>query len=239
MYPGASGDSCMPFVNHSAYSPVRYGSSPGVSMLRPQRGSRARLITGAQNVEKPVPTFIMARASRPIWAPVTCHSVRLNDMPVVIGNANLVVCVPCPRRLISLATPVEASLHQLYAGTPRPLMAAPPVPRLPIFSARVIRLTASAARASTPRVGLQNGMDANGSDLLRHGLNSSAHPSSLKWAHGGGGLGVAGRGSGVPLHLYVKTSMANEPPHFSDDLPLHAIVHPLEGVGLKLSLLPQ
>ena len=48
------------------------------------------------------------------------HSVRLNDMPVVIGNANLVVDVFFPRPSISFATPVEASDHQLYLMTSLP-----------------------------------------------------------------------------------------------------------------------
>jgi len=60
-------------------------------MLRPQRGSRARLMTGAQNVEPAWPAFMSERASWPIWRPVSCQSVRLKDMPVVIGKANLVV----------------------------------------------------------------------------------------------------------------------------------------------------
>ena len=71
------------------------------------------VLTGAQKVEKAMPTFMRARASRPICCPVSFHSVLLNDMPVVIGNANLVVCVFPERCSISLATPVEASLHQL------------------------------------------------------------------------------------------------------------------------------
>ena len=79
-------------------------------------------MTGAQNVEYAVPTFIMARASLPIWRPVNDHNVRLNDIPVVIGNANLVVEVFDPLLFTSLATPVEASFHQLYAGTPRAAM---------------------------------------------------------------------------------------------------------------------
>ena len=39
-----------PFRKEAAYSPESIGSSPGVSTLRPHRGSRARLTTGAQNV---------------------------------------------------------------------------------------------------------------------------------------------------------------------------------------------
>ena len=49
------------------------------------------ITTGAQKVERPLPTFISARASWPIWRPVSCQSVRLKDIPVVIGKANLVV----------------------------------------------------------------------------------------------------------------------------------------------------
>ena len=55
-------------------------------MFLPHRGSRARLITGAQNVEYAVPTFIIARASRPIWRPVSAQRVRLKDMAVVMAN---------------------------------------------------------------------------------------------------------------------------------------------------------
>lgn len=46
-----------------------------------------RLMTGAQKLENAVPAFIIALASRPIWPPVACHSVRLNDIAVEIGNA--------------------------------------------------------------------------------------------------------------------------------------------------------
>ena len=55
-----------------------------------QHGSHARSLTGAQNVEKAAPWFMKARASPPIAAPVLRHMVRLNDMPVVIGNGKLV-----------------------------------------------------------------------------------------------------------------------------------------------------
>ena len=60
-------------------------------MLRPHLGSLARLTTGAQKVEYAFPAFMRALASRPIWAPVAFQRVRLNDMPVVMGKANLVV----------------------------------------------------------------------------------------------------------------------------------------------------
>ena len=72
--------------------PLWYGSSDGTSMLRPHRGSRARLTTGVQNVEYPNCEFIAARASMPMARPVTCQRVRLKDMPVVMGKANLVAC---------------------------------------------------------------------------------------------------------------------------------------------------
>ena len=36
-------------------------------------------------------TFIKARASREIAAPVACQRLRLNDAAVVIGNAKLVL----------------------------------------------------------------------------------------------------------------------------------------------------
>ena len=53
-----------------------------------------------------MPAFIIALASLPICRPVSCQSDRLKLIPVVIGNANLVVCVFRPD-----ATPVEASDH--------------------------------------------------------------------------------------------------------------------------------
>ncbi len=67
-------------------------------------------MTGAQNVEPAWPAFISARASCPICRPVSCQSVRLKDMPVVMGKGNLVVWWP-------LLTPLEASSHQLYLSS--------------------------------------------------------------------------------------------------------------------------
>ena len=114
---GSSSETSNPETNCVAYSPLRYGSSPGVSMFRPQRGSRARLMTGAQYVDHASPWFMKARASRPICAPVFFHlcqaglacvsgrsiftsarlglepceaySVRLKLIAVVIGKAKL------------------------------------------------------------------------------------------------------------------------------------------------------
>ena len=82
---------CMPRTKLTAYSPLWYGSSPGVSTLRPQRGSRARLMTGAQKVEYACPAFMAARASMPMAAPVARQSERLKAMAVVMGKAKLVV----------------------------------------------------------------------------------------------------------------------------------------------------
>lgn len=130
------------------YSTARQSSSNqlGDSRRTGRELTLPRLITGAQNDENPLPAFIIARPSRPICAPVTCQRVRLKLMPVVIGKANLVVCVLL--WWISFATPVEASDHQLYAGVSSPLMAAPLVSRLAIFSCSVMRPTASFTLAS-------------------------------------------------------------------------------------------
>ena len=97
----------------SAAPRVQSVSASASATAKGKRGGGALSRTGAQNVEYPLPAFIMARASRPICRPVSCQSVRLKDMPVVMGNANFVVCVFRP-----LATPVLASDHQLYAGRP-------------------------------------------------------------------------------------------------------------------------
>ena len=59
-------------------------------MLRPHLGSRARLITGAQNVEYALPAFMVARASRPMVAPVVLQRLRLKDIAVVMGKAKFV-----------------------------------------------------------------------------------------------------------------------------------------------------
>ena len=96
-------------------------------MLRPQRPSLARFTTGAQKVlpckQKrgeggfwgntkaylPIlPTFMYARASRPICRPVARQSDRLNEAPVVIGNAKF---VPSLRRSVGV-TPCVDSSHQ-------------------------------------------------------------------------------------------------------------------------------
>ena len=99
----------------------------------PHLGSRARFTTGAQKLEsagersvsetrkctrsrvghmhsQPSPSFITARASRPIWRPVSSHSVLLNDCASVIGNANFVV-LHAPQ--CAHATPEVASVYQL------------------------------------------------------------------------------------------------------------------------------
>lgn len=119
----------------------------------PHRGSRAKLITGAQKVEKPSPPFISALASAPMCDPVAFHSVRLNDIPVVIGYANFVVCV----RLFALLVPDVASLHHPYDGKPNAAIGGLFVPSIPIFSCVVIRESASFTRASSPRVESQKG----------------------------------------------------------------------------------
>ena len=85
----------------------------------------------------------MARASTPIWRPVSCHSVRLKLMPVVIGKANLVVSVLLPE-----ATPVEASLHQSYFGRFSEGMVFALMLSCPIFSGSDMREMASATRLS-------------------------------------------------------------------------------------------
>ena len=95
------------------------------------------------------------------------------------------------------ATPVEASLHQLYPWRPRDGMGAPPVSRLGIFSARDMRETASATRSSMGSEALQKAMEACGA--ARHGLTISA----------GRGFG-AGAGSGAPEHETGKMPMLNE-----------------------------
>ena len=43
--------------------------------------SLARLMTGAQNVEKAFPVFMAARASRPIWRPTSFQRLRLKLIP--------------------------------------------------------------------------------------------------------------------------------------------------------------
>ena len=47
------------------------------------------LMTGAQNVESTWPTFMKARASRPIWLPVARHIERLKEHEAVIGSTVL------------------------------------------------------------------------------------------------------------------------------------------------------
>ncbi len=47
------------------------------------------LMTGAQNVLYALPTFMKARASRPIWPPVARHRLRLKEHDVVMGSAVL------------------------------------------------------------------------------------------------------------------------------------------------------
>jgi hypothetical protein len=64
-------------------------------------------------------------------------------MPVVIGNANLVVVVFDPLLFTSLATPVDASFHQLYADTPRAATGGLSLSNIPIFSSNVMRAIAS------------------------------------------------------------------------------------------------
>jgi hypothetical protein len=126
-------------------------------MLRPQRGSRTRLITGAQYVEYALPAFMKARASTPMAWPVADQTVRLKEPAVVIGRAKLVssgVLEPGPSRTCEM--PWVASLHQLYAGRPTDGSGPVPVPSALIFSGMVSRLTMSAARSLMPRVTSQN-----------------------------------------------------------------------------------
>ena len=61
---------------------------PRVRNLRQSRDGKglAILTTGVQNVENAFPTFMAARASRPICAPVACQRLLLKLIAVVIGN---------------------------------------------------------------------------------------------------------------------------------------------------------
>ena len=161
------------------------------------RGRCTKLITGAQKVEYALPMFIRARASLPIVLPVTFHSERLKLMAVVIGKANFVVSVH-----LSVATPVEASDHHLYVGRLRALIGQPSVPRLQIFSANVMRDTASAARSWSGTVTLQNGMVLCGDPGTMQGLYKSdgqAEPGGLLngAVHGFGG-GAAEAAAAAP-----------------------------------------
>ena len=122
-------------------------------MLRPQRGSRTRLITGAQYVEYALPAFMKARASTPICLPVAFHRERLKDPAVVMGSAKFVsvgVDDDAPSRTWDM--PCVASLHQLYAFNPSDGSASAFVPSELIFSLRLKRATASAARTSIASV---------------------------------------------------------------------------------------
>jgi hypothetical protein len=122
----------------------------------PHLGSRARFITGAQKVESSSPSFINARASRPICAPVALQSDRLKDIPVVIGYANLVV--PLPVFVFLTITPLDASSHHWYGLVPSPTTAGALLPREATFSASVIRDIMSLDRFSSGSPGLQNGI---------------------------------------------------------------------------------
>ena len=188
----------------------------------------------------PLPAFIIALASRPIVLPVTCHNVRLKLIPVVIGKANFVVCVLRPD-----ATPLDASLHQLYVGKPKAFIGQPPVSRLQIFSARVMRLTASLARTSIGSVLLQKGILDCGEPGTMQGLYSSlahAAPGGLLQKvvlqHGGGGGGGFGVGTGAPEQVKENTSRASLPPHFSLGLLEQVMVQPFEALAPALTAAP-
>ena len=84
------------------------------SRFLPQRGSRAKLITGAQYVEYACPTFIKARASVAIFDPVVCQRLRLKEATVVMGKAKFVEPGVAPE-LFTCDRPCVASDHQLYS----------------------------------------------------------------------------------------------------------------------------
>ena len=93
-------------------------------------------------------------------------------------------------------------------------MGHPPVSRLQIFSASVIRETASAALSSSATVMLQKGMVLCGEPITMHGLYSSdghSEPGGLLngaehgFGGGGGGGGCGGVGTGFPLQVNENT----------------------------------
>ena len=117
--------------------------------------------------------------------------------------------------------------------------------RLAIFSASVMRLTASFARTSIGSVLLQNGMDDCGEPGTTQGLYSSdahAAPGGLLQyvvlQHGGGGGGGLGRGTGAPEQAKENTSRASFPPQVSLALLLHAMVQPVDLVAPALTAVP-
>ena len=138
-------------------------------MLRPHRGSRARLITGAQYVDHALPAFMNARASRPIAAPVAFQSVRLKAIAVVMGKAKL-VSYGVVASLRTWLMPCVASDHQLYGRSSSDGIAGVSVSRAPIFSLRLMRPSMSATRESIASVASHQGSFDWADEALRQGL---------------------------------------------------------------------
>ena len=151
---------------------------------------------------QPSPSFITARASRPIWRPVSSHSVLLNDCASVIGNANLVV-LHAPQ--CAQATPEVASVYQLYQFIPRLGVAGQTVPSAPIFSVRVMWLSASAMRSSSGAVASQYLAFEKLEPFSVHGLLRSCRP----WKQGeSGGLAAEASSSDFMTMLGVKVEQS-------------------------------
>ena len=103
------------------------------------------LITGAQNVEYALPTFMKARASRPIALPVARHRLRLNAQLVVIGIA-VFIDTDDGAWNATREMPCVASDHQSYSGRPTECSGG-----LSALRARILSLGESLATRSAAR----------------------------------------------------------------------------------------
>ena len=122
-------------------------------------------MTGAQNVESACPTFMKARASRPITLPVAAHRLRLNAQLAVIGKT-VFDDHGVGALLLTPWMPWVASDHQLWGGR---LMLGKGRSLFMTLSALILsavlsRETMSAARASRLSRGSHTGHVDGGAD---------------------------------------------------------------------------
>ena len=106
---------CIPFTKARPIKDVKYGSSPYVSWPLPQRGSLKILILGDQKV-KPVYSFFMFFWRNILWIALASSEIASPTFLIRIVSNVAAIAIACGNTvaLADLATPCNASFHQLY-----------------------------------------------------------------------------------------------------------------------------
>ena len=152
----------MPLTKAAAYAATRVASSPGTSCARPHRGSRIKLMFGANSHTCPDPSLYSARDSVPMARPTSSQSCKRSSV-VVLNGCGIITCwsnaAPSAMGAGKEVGHLSGDKHPVHApcsaspddmeGTPRRGIAGTPASRIETFSSGDIRERRSATRMST------------------------------------------------------------------------------------------